>query len=70
MSLLARFIFTATGAFVIWMFKGFNGTFNQEMFYMEERNSKMAFLQLVLGVGIWTLAIMVIGVLLSRYYQT
>lgn len=68
MSIFSRFLFTITGALIMWMFKGFKGPLNHEKFYLEERNSKMAFFQLGLGVGIW-LVVIASGIWMIRVFK-
>ncbi len=52
---LSKFFFTATGAFAIWMTKGFKGSFDNEMVSIDERNSTKGTVRYFLGFGIWVL---------------
>jgi hypothetical protein len=52
---VSNFFFTATGAFAIWMTKGFKGPFDNEMVSVNERNSSKGTVRYFLGFGIWVL---------------
>lgn len=60
------FLFTATGAFAIWLFKGLKGPFDNEMVRIEERNSTRGTVRYFLGLGIWIGILVIASVLLTR----
>ncbi len=67
---IATFLFTATGAFAIWLTKGFKGPFDKEMVSIDERNSTKGTTRYFLGLGIWVAILIIAGVLLTRPTKT
>jgi hypothetical protein len=63
---ISTFLFTSTGAFAIWMTKGFKGPFDKEMVSVADRNSTKGMLRYFLGLGIWVAILAVATVLLTR----
>jgi hypothetical protein len=63
---IATFFFTTTGAFVIWMTKGFKGPFDKEMVSVDERNSTKGTTRYYLGIGIWIVVLIIMTVILTR----
>lgn len=63
---ITRFFFTATGAFIIWLTKGFKGPFDNEMVAIDERNSTKGTLRFFLGLGIWILVAIITIKMLTR----
>lgn len=62
---LATFIFTATGAFTIWLTKGFKGPFDKEMVSVNERHSAKGTVRYFLGMGVWITLVIVLSVVLT-----
>jgi len=62
---IANFLFTTTGAFAIWMSKGFKGPFDNEMVSIDERNSTKGTVRFFLGLGIWVLVILIAASILK-----
>lgn len=62
---ISTFIFTSTGIFVIWMTKGFKGTFEQEMVSVKQRNSTKGTVAWFLGLGVWILVLVIVASLLT-----
>jgi hypothetical protein len=67
---ISRFLFTATGAFAMWMIKGFEGPFDKEMVSIDERNSTKGTVRFFLGLGIWISIIVVAAAILTRQPKT
>lgn len=63
---VATFIFTATGAFAIWLTKGFKGPFDKQMVSVDERNSTKGTRRYFLGLGIWVAILIIASILLTR----
>lgn len=64
--MISRFLFISTGAFAIWMTKGFNGPFDNEMVRIDERNSTKGTFRYFLGLGIWIAILIIASILLTR----
>jgi len=62
---ISTFLFTATGIFVIWMTKGFKGTFNSEMVSVKNRNSTKGTAAYFLGMGVWVALLIIVVSLLT-----
>ena len=60
MIMIHTFIFTVTGAFMIWAFKGFKGRLDDEMVSIEQRNSAKGLVRFFIGFVVW----MTIGLIL------
>ena len=67
---ISTFLFTATGAFIIWMSKGFKGPFDKEMVSVAERNSTKGTIRYFLGIVIWVVVLMIAYVILTRPTET
>jgi hypothetical protein len=67
---ISTLLFTATGAFAIWMTKGFKGPFDNEMVSIDDRNSTKGTIRYFLGLGIWVAVLMIVIVLLTRPTET
>lgn len=65
-NLISTFFFTSTGAFAIWMIKGFKGPFDKEMVSIADRNTTKGIIRYLLGMGIWLAIIVIAAVLLTR----
>ena len=63
---ITTFLFTTTGAFVIWITKGFKGPLNDEMVSIDKRNSAKGTARFYLGFGVWLLIIIIAGLILTR----
>ncbi len=64
------FLFTATGAFAIWISKGFKGPFDNEMVRIDERHSTRGNIRYFLGMGIWIAVIVITSIILTRPTET
>ncbi len=62
---ISTFIFISTGAFAIWMTKGFKGPFDKEMVSIAERNSPKGLLRFFIGIGIWFSVLAIVTALLA-----
>ena len=60
------FLFTATGAFAIWVSKGLRGPFDNEMVRISERHSTRGTIRYFLGLGIWVVVLIIVSVILTR----
>jgi hypothetical protein len=69
-NLFPSFVFTLTGAFAIWLAKGFKGSFNDVMVRIDDRHSAKGVAQLILGLGMWIAIVAILSVLLSRPADT
>jgi hypothetical protein len=49
-----------TGAFTIWMFKGFRGSLDKELVSVEGRNSTKGVIRIILGFLIWIIIVLVV----------
>ena len=67
---IATFLLITTGAFAIWVTKGFKGPFNNEMVSVDERNSAKGTLRFFFFFLIWILFIVVASVMLTRPTET
>lgn len=67
---ISTFIFTVTGAFAIWLTKGFKGPFDKEMVSINERNSVKGRARYFLGMAIWIGFIIILSVILTRPAKT
>jgi hypothetical protein len=67
---VATFLFTATGAFAIWLTKGFKGPFDNEMVRIHERHSTKGTTRYLLGMGIWIVIVVIISIALTRPTET
>lgn len=67
---ISTFLFTATGAFAIWMTKGFKGAFDNEMVSIADRNTTKGTIRYFLGLGIWVTVLLIATVLLTRPTET
>lgn len=66
MSPFLSFLFTVTGSFAIWLFKGFKGSFDSQMVRIEEKHSARGTGRYFLGIGIWIGILSIAGILLTR----
>ena len=64
--MIARFLFISTGAFAIWMTKGFKGPFDKEMIRIDDNISVKGTTRYFLGLGIWIGILIIASVLLTR----
>ena len=62
----ATFFFTATGAFAIWLAKGLQGAFDDEMVSVDGRSSIKGTVRYLLGFGIWVAILIIASILLTR----
>lgn len=67
---ISTFLFTSTGAFAVWMTKGFKGPFDKEMVSIADRNSPKGMTRYFLGLSIWVAIIAVAIVLLTRHTES
>ena len=63
---ISTLLFIATGAFAIWMIKGFKGPFEKEMVRIDERNSTKGTARFFLGLGIWVGILILTVAILTR----
>jgi hypothetical protein len=61
-----KFLFTATGAFAIWLTKGFKGSFDNEMVSPYERNSTKGTRRYLLGMAIWFVLLIALAIVLNN----
>lgn len=60
MKMISNLLFVSTGAFVIWMSKGFKGSFNDHMVSFDKRHSTQGYTRPFLGILIWGVVLVVL----------